>query len=39
MTWKKADVVRLNSSGPNMTVMDVSDAGVRCCWIDKSGKL
>jgi hypothetical protein len=21
-----------------MTVLDVSDAGVLCCWIDKSGK-
>jgi uncharacterized protein YodC (DUF2158 family) len=41
VTWKKADVVRLNSSGPkgpNMTVLDVSDNGVRCCWIDKSDK-
>jgi uncharacterized protein YodC (DUF2158 family) len=36
VTWKKADEVRLKSSGPNMTVMDVSDDGVRCWWFDKN---
>jgi uncharacterized protein YodC (DUF2158 family) len=36
LTWKKADEVRLKSSGPNMTVLDVSDDGVRCWWFDKN---
>ena len=42
---EKFDVVRLKSSGssgpsgPNMTVLDVSDSGVQCWWFDKSGKL
>ena len=35
MDWKKGDLVRLKSSGPNMTVMDVSDEGIRCWWFDK----
>ena len=43
MAWKKGDVVRLKSSktsGPDMTVLDVSeDLGVLCWWFDKSGKL
>jgi uncharacterized protein YodC (DUF2158 family) len=42
---EKFDVVRLKSSGssgpsgPNMTVLDVSDSGLDCWWFDKSGKL
>jgi uncharacterized protein YodC (DUF2158 family) len=39
---EKFDVVRLKSSGPsgpNMTVLDVSESGVQCCWFDRSGKL
>jgi uncharacterized protein YodC (DUF2158 family) len=39
MRWKTGDEVQLISSGPNMTVLDASDEGVRCRWFDKSGKL
>jgi uncharacterized protein YodC (DUF2158 family) len=39
VAWKKFDVVRLKSSGPDMTVLEVSDSGVQCRWFDKSGKL
>jgi uncharacterized protein YodC (DUF2158 family) len=41
VAWKKSDLVRLKSSkvsGPDMTVLDVSNAGVRCCWTDNSGR-
>ncbi len=31
--------VRLHSGRETMTVIDVSDNGVRCRWIDKDGKL
>jgi uncharacterized protein YodC (DUF2158 family) len=33
------DVVQLKSSGPNMTVQDVSDKGVICWWFDSTDKL
>ena len=39
MVWKQGDLVRLKSSGPDMTVLGVSDKGVQCRWFDKSGKL
>lgn len=39
MRWKTGDEVQLKSSGPNMTVLDVSEEGVKCRWFDKSGKL
>jgi uncharacterized protein YodC (DUF2158 family) len=34
MTLKVGDVVRLNSGGPDMTVLAVDETGVLCTWFN-----
>lgn len=39
LIFKPGDVVRLNSGGPAMTVVDANERSVNCLWFDNNLEL